>query len=222
MGDILHVKTPTGDTDRVDILSTSVVKLVESADLSSSLGRSNAMTKVLIWKTMISKVLEETQTKISSLEDELKTIESESQSGHGPEALPIAPSDDGNIEKMAVSPPNLRTEDSLCECETIISCNREIAKESSAVFEKLCPKECHKVMCSGSNENAAIKEKLAEKEMFGRFKEKVLITKYKALDYLWKKDMLLQSLRNSSNDCLKNRSFSRHRFPFPGMNILCN
>ncbi|WVZ14485.1 hypothetical protein V8G54_012051 [Vigna mungo] len=219
--DILHVKTPTGDTDRIDILSTSVVKLVDSADLSSSLGRSNAMTKVLIWKTMISKVLEETQTKINSLENELKTIESESQSGHSPEALPIAPSDDGNIEKMALSPPKLRTEDTLCECETIISCNREIAKESSAVFDKLCPKECHKVMCSGllSNENAAVKEKLAEKEWFGRFKEKVLITKYKALDYLWKKDMLLQSLRNSSNDCLKNRSFSRHRFPFPGKKL---
>ncbi|KAG2384369.1 uncharacterized protein HKW66_Vig0148670 [Vigna angularis] len=223
-GDILHVKTTTGDTDSVDILSTSVVKLLESADLSSSLGRSNAMTKVLIWKTIISKVLEETQTKISSLENELMTIESESQSGHSPEALPIAPSDDGNIEKMR---PNLHREDTLCECETIISCNREIAKGSNAVFDKFYPKECHKVMCSGSvsNENAAIKEKLAEKEWFGRFKEKVLITKYKALDHLWKKDMLLRSLRNnsptshSSNDCLNNRSFSRHRFPFPGKKL---
>lgn len=236
MGDALHAKTATGEDNKFGVLSASVTKLLESADLSSSLGRSNAMTKVLVWKTIISKVLEETQTKISSLENELKTMQSESQSGHNPEALAIVPFDEGNIEKMPLSPHmHDSIEDTLWK--TIISCNREIVKRSNAVFDEFCPTKCHKVMCSSSpsHANAAIKEKLAEKEWFGRFKERVLISKYKALDHLWKKDMVLRSLRkytttshsnfdsslrSISNDCHRNRSSTRHRFPFPGMDFL--
>ncbi|KAK7364711.1 hypothetical protein VNO80_13452 [Phaseolus coccineus] len=232
VGDILHAKTAMEDHNKVDILSASVIKLLESADLSSSLGRSNAMTKVLIWKTIISKVLDETQKKISSLENELKTMQSESQSGHNPEALPIAPS---NIETRPLSP-HLHDSGEDTLCKTIISCNREIVERSSAAFDNFCPTKCHKVMCSSSlsHENAVIKEKFAEKAWFGRFKEKVLITKYKALDHLWKKDMLLRSLRKNSptchsnfepslrtitSDCHRNRSSTRHRFPFPGKKL---
>lgn len=230
MGDILHAKTATGDHNKVDILSASVIKLLESSDLSSGLGGSNAVTKVLIWKTIISKVLEETQTKISSLENELKTMQSEFQSGQIPEALPIAPS---NIEKRPLSLDHLHDSGEDTLCKTIISCNREIVERSSAAFDNFWPTKCHKVMCSSSlsHENAVIKEKFAEKAWFGRFKEKVLINKYKALDHLWKKDMLLRSLRKNSptsysnfesslrtitSDCHRNRSSTRHRFPFPG------
>ncbi|KAL9323844.1 hypothetical protein ACSQ67_008701 [Phaseolus vulgaris] len=233
VGDILHAKTATGDHNKVDILSASVIKLLESSDLSSGLGGSNAVTKVLIWKTIISKVLEETQTKISSLENELKTMQSEFQSGQIPEALPIAPS---NIEKRPLSLDHLHDSGEDTLCKTIISCNREIVERSSAAFDNFWPTKCHKVMCSSSlsHENAVIKEKFAEKAWFGRFKEKVLINKYKALDHLWKKDMLLRSLRKNSptsysnfesslrtitSDCHRNRSSTRHRFPFPGKKL---
>ncbi|CAJ1947732.1 unnamed protein product, partial [Sphenostylis stenocarpa] len=232
VADILRVKTATGENNGGDILSASIVEFLESADLSSSLGRSNAMTKVLIWKTVVSTALEQIQTEIVSLENELKTVQSESEPGRSPEALHVVPSNDGNTEKRPLSP-NLHesAEDTLCK--TIISCNRETVERSCAVFDNFWPTKCRKIMCSSSlsHENAVMKEKLAEKQWFGRFKEKVLMTKYKALDHLWKKDTLLRSLRKNpppshsyfesslrtiGSGCHRNRSSTSHRFHFPG------
>ncbi|XP_019430275.1 PREDICTED: uncharacterized protein LOC109337705 isoform X2 [Lupinus angustifolius] len=72
------------DTDSLTSLGSSLNELLCFDDLSSmdsSLGRSTstAMNKLLIWKADVSKVLEVTETEIDSLENELKSLKSESE-----------------------------------------------------------------------------------------------------------------------------------------------
>ncbi|TKY46293.1 Nuclear receptor corepressor 1 [Spatholobus suberectus] len=355
------------DVDTLTSLGSSLVELLESDDPSSvdsSVARSTAMNKVLIWKAVISKVLEVTQTEIDSLENELKSLQSESgvrlpcspaagsllvchsakscEEDIGgsdkvtcPETLQIAPFDEGNVEKMRlstnlhgmhdnskeddISSPGIATSKfveslpliravsscdatrygtcsknldgiqstakkclvsytygqvaSVSSCgdgnsylsmeikygmdanssasfysctddtlyNTIISSNKESAKRACEVFANLLPKECGKISNVGvsssslSLNDAFIKKKFAEKKWFARFKEKVLTTKYEALNHLWKKDLCLRSVRKCpptshknlelglqtiSKGCQKNRSSIHYRFPFPARNQL--
>ncbi|KAE9617497.1 putative transcription factor MYB/SANT family [Lupinus albus] len=72
------------DTESLTSLGSSLNELLRFDDLSSvdsSLVRSTstAMNKLLIWKADISKVLEVTETEIDSLENELKSLKSESE-----------------------------------------------------------------------------------------------------------------------------------------------
>ncbi|KAF1899466.1 hypothetical protein Lal_00019594 [Lupinus albus] len=69
------------DTDSLTSLGSSLDELLHFGDLisvDSSPVRSTAMNKLLIWKADISKVLEVTETEIDSLENELKSLKSES------------------------------------------------------------------------------------------------------------------------------------------------
>ncbi|XP_027367113.1 uncharacterized protein LOC113873262 isoform X2 [Abrus precatorius] len=67
--------------DALNNLGTSIIELVQSDDptsVDSGLMRSNAINKLLIWKADISKVLEMTESEIDLLENELKSLKSES------------------------------------------------------------------------------------------------------------------------------------------------
>ncbi|CAL5209244.1 unnamed protein product [Lathyrus oleraceus] len=69
------------DIDSLNNLGSSIVELVQSDDPSSEdscLVRSNAIKTLLIWKADISKVLEMTESEIDLLENELKSLKSDS------------------------------------------------------------------------------------------------------------------------------------------------
>ncbi|KAH1191412.1 Nuclear receptor corepressor 1 [Glycine max] len=69
------------DIDSLNNLGSSIIELVQSDDptsLDSGPMRSNAINKLLIWKADISKVLEMTESEIDLLENELKSLKSES------------------------------------------------------------------------------------------------------------------------------------------------
>ena len=123
------------DIDSLNNLNSSIIELIQSDDSSSvnsGLVRSSAMNKLLIWKADISKVLETTESEIDSLENELKSLRSESgdrcpcpaalgsqlvannektfeepvgvfDEVTRPEPLKIVSSDDPNAEKMPLS-----------------------------------------------------------------------------------------------------------------------
>ncbi|KAI5443804.1 uncharacterized protein LOC127126546 isoform X2 [Lathyrus oleraceus] len=70
------------DIDSLTSLGSSLVKLPQSEDLSSvdyNLSRSTTMNELLILKAGISKVLEVTETEIDSLENEHRSLKSESE-----------------------------------------------------------------------------------------------------------------------------------------------
>ncbi|CAJ2629642.1 uncharacterized protein LOC123919105 isoform X4 [Trifolium pratense] len=114
------------DMDSLNNLGSSIAELVQSDDPSSEdsgLVRSNAINKLLIWKADISKVLEMTESEIDLLENQQKSLKSESvdvyqcpvalgseehvevsQKVIRPVPLEIISSDEPNADKM---PPNL-------------------------------------------------------------------------------------------------------------------
>ncbi|KAG5098100.1 hypothetical protein JHK82_047954 [Glycine max] len=302
-------------------LRSSIAKLLhydKPGSVDSNPEGFTAMTKLQIWKNVISQVLEQTKIEICSLENELEPLQFESGDGmpcyntkscdkeigdyhkvtHRPELSQIGPSnDDNNIEKMMplsanlhgmhdttkendISSPGTTTPkfveaqplikmvsslgggssfSSLMEIEdgmkahtsigfyssihdytlpnTIISSNRETAQSACVVFKKFLHNKTDKIISnvgvsnsSLSHVDAFIKDKLAEKNRFARFKEKALTIKYKALDHLWKRDMCLRyprkctrtsprnlklRLKAVTNCCQKKLSFIHyHCFPF--------
>jgi nuclear receptor co-repressor 1 len=113
------------DMDSLNNLGSSIAELVQSDDPSSEdsgLVRSDAINKLLLWKADISKVLEMMESEIDLLENEQKSLKSESvdiyqcpvalgseehkvsQKVIRPVPLEIISSDEPNAEKM---PPNL-------------------------------------------------------------------------------------------------------------------
>ncbi|WJX20386.1 hypothetical protein P8452_09948 [Trifolium repens] len=113
------------DMDSLNNLGSSIAELVQSDDPSSEdsgLVRSNAINKLLLWKADISKVLEMMESESDLLENEQKSLKSESvdiyqcpvalgseehevsQKVIRPVPLEIISSDEPNAEKM---PPNL-------------------------------------------------------------------------------------------------------------------
>ncbi|KAK7380745.1 hypothetical protein VNO78_33262 [Psophocarpus tetragonolobus] len=123
------------DANTLSSLSSSVTELLESVkarSVDSSLAKSNAINKLQLWKNVIAKVVEATETEIDSLENELKLLQSESGDGlpcleaagslmvcHSakssdedvggfnkvtcPETLQIVPYSEVNVEKMLLS-----------------------------------------------------------------------------------------------------------------------
>ncbi|KAF5467145.1 hypothetical protein F2P56_017002 [Juglans regia] len=88
-GSINHLEGFPLDLEKVDMtlmanLGSSLIELLQSDDSSSvdsSFVRSTAINKLLICKSEISKLLEVTESEIDSLENELKFLKSESESG---------------------------------------------------------------------------------------------------------------------------------------------
>ncbi|XP_043698280.1 uncharacterized protein LOC122649002 isoform X2 [Telopea speciosissima] len=128
------------------------------------------------------------------------------------------------------------------ECKllsSIFTSNKDTARKAFEVFNKLLPSEAeqHQVdiwgaSCAFSLQNRVlVKEKLATRKCFLRFKERILTLKFRAFQHLWKEDMCLLSRRKSRpksqrrfelssrvshNGHQKNRSSIRSRFTSPG------
>ncbi|XP_043699309.1 uncharacterized protein LOC122650077 isoform X2 [Telopea speciosissima] len=120
---------------------------------------------------------------------------------------------------------------------SIFASNKDTARKAFEVFNKQLPSEQHQVDILGASsvfclqKRALVKEKLAARKCFLRFKERVLTLKFRAFQHLWKEDMRLLSMRKSrpksqkrfelSSRSLhaghqKNRSSIRSRFTSPG------
>ena len=119
------------DVISLNRLRSSIVELLhfdKPGSVDSNSEGFTAMTKLQIWKNVISQALEQTETEICSLENELEPLQFESGDGmpcyntkscdkeigdyhkvtHHPELSQIGPSnDDNNIEKMMPLSANL-------------------------------------------------------------------------------------------------------------------
>ncbi|TYI07766.1 hypothetical protein ES332_A10G248100v1 [Gossypium tomentosum] len=123
--------------------------------------------------------------------------------------------------------------------EMILATNKELANVASEVFNKLLPKdqynaeisEIGNVACTQSD--SAIREKIAIRKQYLRFKERVLTIKFKAFQNAWKEDLhspLMRkyraksqkkyefSLRSTHGGYQKHRSSIHSRFTFPAGN----
>ncbi|XP_010253595.1 PREDICTED: uncharacterized protein LOC104594807 isoform X3 [Nelumbo nucifera] len=120
---------------------------------------------------------------------------------------------------------------------SILAYNRDCARKASEVFNKLLPSDRDQTNTVGCNSvssvqnNLLIKEKLAMRKCFIKFKERVLTLKYRAFQHLWREDMRLISLRKCRarsqkrfelssrtlhNGSQKHRSSIHSRFTSPG------
>ncbi|KAG9453360.1 hypothetical protein H6P81_006264 [Aristolochia fimbriata] len=123
----------------------------------------------------------------------------------------------------------------------IFNSNKDSARKASDVFNKLLPVDPPKsdiwkkhARASATQIDLLIKERLANRKSFQRFKERVLSLKFRAFHHLWKEDMRLLSLRKSRAKSQKrfelgcrslqvgyqkHRSSIRSRFTSPGGNL---
>ncbi|KAF8403020.1 hypothetical protein HHK36_011115 [Tetracentron sinense] len=120
--------------------------------------------------------------------------------------------------------------------DLIWASNKDSASRASEVFDKLLPNDRSQYIILGARSSSwrqnmfLIKEKFAMRKCFLRFKEKILILKFRVFQHLWKEDMRLLSLRKcraksqkrfelSSRSHIryqKHRSSIRSRFTSPG------
>ncbi|XP_022765349.1 LOW QUALITY PROTEIN: uncharacterized protein LOC111310302 [Durio zibethinus] len=85
--------------------------------------------------------------------------------------------------------------------DIILAANKELANGASKVFDNLLPKdqcsieisEIANVACWQTD--SSIREKIAMRKRYLRFKERVLTLKFKAFHHMWKEDMRLLSMR---------------------------
>ncbi|KAE8717969.1 Serine carboxypeptidase-like 27 isoform 1 [Hibiscus syriacus] len=98
--------------------------------------------------------------------------------------------------------------------ETILATNKELANVASDVFNELLAKsfngveisEIANVACTQSD--TAIREKIAMRKQYLRFKERVLTFKFKAFQNAWKEDMRSLSMRKCCAKSLKKYEIS--------------
>ncbi|KAJ4720825.1 Nuclear receptor corepressor 1 [Melia azedarach] len=126
-------------------------------------------------------------------------------------------------------------------CDIIFGSNKESAEHASEVFNKLLPRDLHRIDISGvanvlcCQNDSLIKQKFVKRKQFLRFKERVLTLKFKAFQHLWKEDLRLlairkyraksqkkseSSLRTTYNGYQKHRSSIRSRFSSPAAGSL--
>lgn len=119
----------------------------------------------------------------------------------------------------------------------ILASNKDRANRASEVFNKLLPEDqCQNDVFEAANilcrqNDLLIKQKLAMRKRFQRFKEKVITLKFRVYQHLWKEDMRLLSIRkyraksqkkfelsSRASHCgyQKHRSSIRSRFSSPG------
>ena len=92
--------------------------------------------------------------------------------------------------------------------------NKELANEASKVFNNLLPKdqcsidisEIANVACWQTD--SSIREKIAMRKRYLRFKKRVLMLKFRAFQHAWKQDMRLLSLRKYRAKSQKKYEFS--------------
>ncbi|XVE68943.1 hypothetical protein DITRI_Ditri09bG0110600 [Diplodiscus trichospermus] len=98
--------------------------------------------------------------------------------------------------------------------DVILSANKELANEASKVFNNLLPKdqysfefsEIANVACWRTD--SSIREKVATRKLYLRFKERVLMLKFKAFQHAWKEDMRSLSMRKYRAKSQKKYEFS--------------
>ncbi|XP_022745646.1 uncharacterized protein LOC111295980 isoform X2 [Durio zibethinus] len=98
--------------------------------------------------------------------------------------------------------------------DEILTINKELANGASKVFNNLLPEYQYSVEIS-ENANAAywqtdasIREKIAMRKRYLRFKERVLTLKFKAFQHAWKEDMRSLSMRKYRAKSQKKYEFS--------------
>ncbi|XP_045818077.1 uncharacterized protein LOC123910846 isoform X1 [Trifolium pratense] len=221
-----HLQMFSFNLEKVDIdslisLGSPLVELLPQSDnlnsVDYSLLISTTMDKLLILKADISKVLEVTETEIDLLENELRSLKSESKDRFqcseavGSLLIPCTYRHVANVSACGDSNSSLEVKDSVdvkssastgdILYDTIISCNEKTAKAACEVFDKLLPEKCCKnenigaSSGSSSHNGTLIKEKFAERRRLARLKERIITLKFKALHHLWKEDMRLLSIR---------------------------
>ncbi|GMI87010.1 POWERDRESS [Hibiscus trionum] len=125
--------------------------------------------------------------------------------------------------------------------DIILAANKELAIVASEVFNKLLPKDFYGVEISEianvacTQSDTAIREKIAMRKQYLRFKERVLTLKFKAFQNAWKEDMRSLSmrkyraksqkkyelaLRSTHGGYQKHRSSIRSRVPSPAGNLV--
>lgn len=94
--------------------------------------------------------------------------------------------------------------------DLLIASNKDSADRAAKVFSKLLPTNLLVVDHSSSDvspcwkKKALVREKLALRKRFLRFKERVITLKYRALKHLWKEDMLCLF---TSGSCMSQKKF---------------
>ncbi|KAF9590969.1 hypothetical protein IFM89_000514 [Coptis chinensis] len=105
------------------------------------------------------------------------------------------------------------------ECElndVIFVSNRNCAAKSFEVFSKLLPTDNSEIDIWGScsiscqKNNSLVKQRLAARKCFQRFKERVLTLKFRALHYLWKEDVRLRKYKAKSQKRIESNSRTLH------------
>ncbi|KAJ8760292.1 hypothetical protein K2173_011704 [Erythroxylum novogranatense] len=125
-------------------------------------------------------------------------------------------------------------------CNLVLVSNKECAIQASDVLNKFISKDQCKIDLSSlsnvslSHMHRLVKEKIALRKRFLRFKERVVTLKFKAFLHLWKEDLRLLSvtkyraksqkkselsLRVMHSGYQKHRSSVRSRFPSPAGNV---
>ncbi|KAE8672014.1 Serine carboxypeptidase-like 27 isoform 1 [Hibiscus syriacus] len=110
--------------------------------------------------------------------------------------------------------------------KTILATNKELANLASDVFNKLLPKrfngieisEIANVACTQSD--TAIREKIAIRKQYLRFKERVLTFKFKAYQNAWKEDMRLLLMKKCRAESHGGSSSIRSRVASPAGNLV--
>ncbi|XP_017984688.1 PREDICTED: uncharacterized protein LOC18586364 isoform X1 [Theobroma cacao] len=123
--------------------------------------------------------------------------------------------------------------------DVIIATNKELANSASKVFNNLLPKDWCSVISEIANgacwqTDSLIREKIVKRKQRIRFKERVLMLKFKAFQHAWKEDMrspLIRkyraksqkkyelSLRSTLGGYQKHRSSIRSRLTSPAGNL---
>ncbi|EOY18595.1 Duplicated homeodomain-like superfamily protein isoform 1 [Theobroma cacao] len=123
--------------------------------------------------------------------------------------------------------------------DVIIATNKELANSASKVFNNLLPKDWCSVISEIANgacwqTDSLIREKIVKRKQCIRFKERVLMLKFKAFQHAWKEDMrspLIRkyraksqkkyelSLRSTLGGYQKHRSSIRSRLTSPAGNL---
>ncbi|XP_076898194.1 uncharacterized protein LOC143551696 [Bidens hawaiensis] len=197
-------------------------ELLQTDDISAQ-GSGFAMDKLQVWKADISRKLEIAETEIDSLEHELKS-DRDSSTFMPPSSSILKPcnnkkSDAFLEEKVSVSSVNMDTSSEKAECfqdrredksyNSIFDSNKAVSKRTSDELTKLLPNThvCASVLKATSESD--IKKKVEMRKRFQKFKERVTTLKFRTLQFSWKENLQVMSIKSGAKSHKKFESSSR-------------
>ncbi|XP_024959161.1 uncharacterized protein LOC112500097 isoform X1 [Cynara cardunculus var. scolymus] len=83
-------------------------------------------------------------------------------------------------------------------CDMILASNRDLANRASDAFSKMLPTTHLRTNISSATDVSLIKKKMVMRKRFIKFKERVITLKFRALQYPWKEDLRLLSIKRFS------------------------